>query len=465
MAGTRNKTPPDARLTEAVARVLQTARVAPRQTLCVAFSGGVDSTVLLHLLAGLRDGFGFELVAAHVHHGLSANADAWLASCARQCAALGIPFHPFHVAVPGDHAAGLEAAARELRHAALSRVACDWLVFGHHLDDQAETVLFRLLRGTGLRGAGAMRAVDTGAPGRLRPLMGVRRSDIVRFAEAASLEWVEDESNADPGFARNFLRHRVLPLAGEGFPGAVPALARAADHFREAGELLDELAVLDAAACGADTLKRERLLGLSDARLRNLLRHLVRRLGYDAPSQARLAEAVRQLRDAGERPLLLSLGALNCCAYRGEVWLEAGLDEAAAESVAWRGEARLPWGSGEVRFERVVGAGIARSALEAPDVVLTPKWPGLRLQEDLGRPRRTFKNLCQEAGIPAWLRPRLPVLRVGDDAAWIAEIGVAAEFRCRPGEEGVLPTWSPTGGAAERMSPRGVSPGTFRRAD
>jgi tRNA(Ile)-lysidine synthase len=286
-----------------------------------------------------------------------------------------------------------------------------------------------------------MRAVEEGAPGRLRPLLGVRRSEIVRFAEAASLEWVEDESNADPGFSRNFLRHRVLPLAGEAFPGAVPALARAADHFREAGELLDELAALDAAAGGEDTLVRERLLGLSDARVRNLLRYRVRGMGYDAPARARLAEAVRQLRDAGERPLIVSLGAVNCCAYRGEVWLEAGFDEAAAEPVAWRDETSLRWASGEVRFAPVVGDGIGRAAFEGRDVMLTPRWPGLTLRGDVGRPRRTFKNLCQEAGIPAWMRPRLPVLRVGDDAAWIAEIGVAAEFRCAPGEQGVLPVW------------------------
>jgi tRNA(Ile)-lysidine synthase len=186
---------------------------------------------------------------------------------------------------------------------------------------------------------------------------------------------------------------------------------------------------------------RERLLGLSDARVRNLLRYRVRGMGYDAPARARLAEAVRQLRDAGERPLIVSLGAVNCCAYRGEVWLEAGFDEAAAEPVAWRDETSLRWASGEVRFAPVVGDGIGRAAFEGRDVMLTPRWPGLTLRGDVGRPRRTFKNLCQEAGIPAWMRPRLPVLRVGDDAAWIAEIGVAAEFRCAPGEQGVLPVW------------------------
>ena len=442
MAGSRNRTPPELRLSETVAGVLATADVTPRQTLCVALSGGVDSTVLLHVLAGLRGGFGFELVAAHVHHGLSTNADAWLDFCAAQCAGLGVPFHPLRADVPRGHPAGLEAAAREVRHAALARIACDWLVFGHHQDDQAETVLFRLLRGTGLRGAAAMTAIENGAPGRLRPLLGVRRADVLGFARAASLDWVEDESNADPRFARNFLRHRAFPLLGEAFPGAVPALARAADHFREARELLDALAAIDATACGEGTLARERLLDLPDARVRNLLRYRVRTLGFEAPGRARLIEAVRQLRDAGDRPLCLSLGAAACCAYRGEVWLQAGFDTVTEEPVAWRGESHLSWGGGEVRFEPALGRGVGRSVLErADEVVVTSRWPGLMLREDAGRPRRTFKNLCQEAGIPAWMRPRLPVLRVGGEAAWVAEIGVAAEFRCRPGEDGVLPVW------------------------
>lgn len=441
MAGTRNRTPPDTRLIEAVAQVLATAAVAPRHRLCVAFSGGADSTVLLHVLAGLRGSFGFELVAAHVHHGLSANADAWLEFCAGQCTTLRVPFHPFHIDVPRDHPAGLEAAAREGRHVALARIACDWLVFGHHQDDQAETLLFRLFRGSGVRGAAAMPAVEGGSPGRLRPLLGVPRREIVRFALAASLDWIEDESNADPRFARNFLRHRVLPLVGEAFPGAVPALVRAAGHFREAGELLDDLAALDAAMCGDATFAREPLLALSDARVRNLLRYRIRALGLDAPASARLGEAVRQLRAAAGRPLLLPLGAAVCCAYRDDVWLEVAHGAVPEKPLVWRGEARLPWGAGEVHFEKAVGAGVSRAALERVGVVLTPRWPGLTLRLDERRPRRTFKNLCQEAGIPAWLRPRLPVLRAAGEAAWIAGIGVAAEFRCGPDEDGLLPEW------------------------
>lgn len=440
MAGSRNRTSPDSPLVDAVAGVLAAAAVAPRQRLCVAFSGGADSTTLLHLLARLRPRFGFDLCAAHVHHALSPNADAWLDFCARQCAALGVTFHPFREQVARDHPAGLEAAAREVRHAALARVACDWLVFGHHQDDQAETLLFRLLRGTGLRGAAAMAAIEPGSPGRLRPLLGVRRADIRAFAQAASLEWIEDESNADPRHARNFLRHHVFPLL-EAFPGAVPALARASAHFREADALLDDLAGLDSTACGDWPLLRERLLKLSDERVRNVLRWRMREMGCEAPARAQLVEAVRQLR-AARAPLYLPLGSAVCCTYRGRLWLEPQRNDAPGQFVRWRQEPALRWSDGVVRLEPVTGAGIGRTMLEcAADVALVPRWPGLMLRQDQGRPRRSFKNLCQEAGIPAWLRARLPVLRVDGEAAWIGEIGVAAEFRCAPGEAGLLPVW------------------------
>ncbi|BAL25972.1 ATPase [Azoarcus sp. KH32C] len=431
------------RIPEAVAVVLATAEVSPAQSLCVALSGGVDSTVLLHALACLRGALRFELSAAHVHHGLSPNADAWLEFCRQQCALLDIPLHVFHVEVARDHPGGLEAAAREARHAALAQLRCDWLALGHQLDDQAETLLFRLLRGTGVRGAGAMAPVERGWPGRLRPLLGLWRSDIVAYAEAFGLAWVEDESNEDPRFSRNLIRHQVMPSITRAFPGAVPALARASENFREADGLLGELAAIDRAGCGGHPMGLAPLLALSDERLRNLLRWQVREMGLEAPARVRLVEAVRQLREAAGRPLYLKLGGVACCAYRGRVWLEPEMGDDAPDTVQpWQGEAELAWNGGVVRFEPVRGAGLSRAALTAAgELALCARWAGLSLRPGPGRPPRTFKNLCQEAGIPTWLRPRLPVLRVDGRAAWIAEIGVAAELLCGSGEEGVLPVW------------------------
>ncbi|MCC4117879.1 tRNA lysidine(34) synthetase TilS [Aromatoleum toluclasticum] len=442
MAATRNRTPPDPAAEEAVAAVLATAGVAPGETVCVALSGGVDSTVLLHILARLRERGGFTLAAAHVHHGLSPNADAWREACRACCDALGVDFHAFRVHVRRDDPAGPEAAARAARHAALAGVPCAWLAFGHHQDDQAETMMFRLLRGAGVRGAGAMAAVEPGAPGRLRPLLGLRRAQIVAWARAHGLAWVEDESNSDQRYTRNLLRHRVMPVLEEAFPGAVAVLARASAQFREADALLGDLARLDEAACGDATLERAKLLLLSDERVRNLLRWRIRAMGLEAPARARLVEAVRQLREAPEQALRLPLGAAVCCAYRGRLWLEPEGAVAVPGATVWHGEAELPWGAGKVVLATAVGAGLSRAVLDrAQEVVLGPRWAGLALREGVGRPRRSFKNLCQEAGIPAWLRDGLPVLKVDGAAAWIGEVGVAAEFRCASGEPGVVPVW------------------------
>ncbi|WP_349771873.1 tRNA lysidine(34) synthetase TilS [Thauera sedimentorum] len=433
---------PPALLQDELAAVLAAAGVGEGATLCCALSGGVDSVLLLHGLAALRETLGFRLVAAHVHHGLSPNADDWAASCAGQCARLGVSLQTFHVAVDRGDPAGLEAAARRVRHAALRRVACDWLVFGHHQDDQAETLLFRLARGAGVRGAGGMAAVEPGAPGRLRPLLGVRRARIEQAARDAGLVWVNDESNADLRHTRNALRHRVLPALEAVFPAAVPALARAAENFREADELLDALAAEDALRCGGRRLSREALCALPSARLRNLLRWRMRDLGVEPVSRARLIETERQLREtAPGRPLRLPLGELACCVYRDELWLERALP-ANPVALCWRGETRLGWGDGAVAFEATLGRGLSAAALgKAGEVWLAPRWPGLAMRLQAGRPRRSFKNLCQEAGVPPWLRDRLPVLRVDGEAVWIAGIGVAAGWQCAAGEEGVLPVW------------------------
>lgn len=445
MAASRNR-PPESRLTGAAAAVLAAAGVAPGQTVCVALSGGVDSVVLLDVLQRLAPAAGFVLRAAHVHHGLSPAADDWLAFCEALCAERGLPFQAARVAVDRDHRGGIEAAAREARHAALAQVACDWLAFGHHADDQAETVLFRLLRGAGVHGAAAMRAADGR---RLRPLLGMRRREILAHARAHGLRWVDDDSNADWRFARNRLRGEVLPLIESAFPGAVAALSRAAENFGEAAALLDELAASDQAACGGEVLAASALQALSESRLRNLLRWRIRAIGCEAPARARLVEAMRQLRDGGEHPLRLSLGAAALCRYRGRVWVEPGegLQPAAPPAVAWGGEPELPWGRGSVRFEAVVGAGLRRAALEqAREVALCARWAGLQMRQGAARPRRSFKNLCQEAGVPAWLRGALPVLRVDGVAAWVAELGGAAEFACPAGEPGLLPVWRPGGG-------------------
>lgn len=281
---------------QAVAACLS-RHVGPAATVVVGFSGGLDSTVLLHAASHLAPEAGFRISARHVHHGLSPNADTWADSCKRFCTDLGIPLATVRVDVPAHSGEGLEAAARRVRHEALAADPANWVLLGHHADDQAETILHNLLRGAGLRGAAAMPEAN----GRLlRPLLSLPRSALFAYANSSGLAWVEDESNADQRYTRNFLRGRAIPMLAERFPQAGVQLAAAACRFGEAESLLDDLARLDLGASPPQfPLPRRVFRELPDARARNLLRALLGWHKVQPPDERRLREFVRQLRSAG----------------------------------------------------------------------------------------------------------------------------------------------------------------------
>lgn len=366
----------------------------------VALSGGVDSVVLLHRL---KDQPGIS--AVHVHHGLSPNADAWAAFCRRLCRTWGIPLRVFKVGVRrGKH--GLEAAAREARYAALGRLRADAIALAHNLDDQAETVLMNLLRGAGLRGAGGMQPVSRLDGKELRrPLLDVPRSEILAYARRHRLEWIEDESNADESLTRNFVRRRLGPLIESRFPAWKKSLARAARHFSRRE--------LEAEA---------------------LLRAYLRGKGLKAPSEAKLVEMLKQLTSEGARTRISHEGA-TFRVYRGRL-LQDPQDAVAFAPRPWNGRRRVPLPElgGELRFKP--GEGIAARFL-ALGLDIRLRSGGERLQLDPRRPRRTLKNLFQEAGIPSWARGRLPLLFRGDELVWAPGLGVDARFRGR----GLVPEW------------------------
>jgi len=302
------------------------ARLAPQERVRVALSGGCDSVVLAHVLCRL--GLSGRLDAIHIHHGLSPNADAWAAFCADYCRELGILLHIRHVDVALDAGDGLEAAARKARYAAFAEQPDACLALAQHRGDQAETVILNLLRGAGVLGAAAMLPEHRRGPLRLlRPLLSETRADIETYAENNGLRWITDESNDDTALNRNFLRHRALPLIRERFPAAESALAQAARHFSEAAGLLDDLAALDwERAADGDAARLLALRALSPARLKNLLRYRLRRLGWQLPVAARLDEFARQLQSAGpDRHPELRLPEGRMHASRGRLyWLGKG---------------------------------------------------------------------------------------------------------------------------------------------
>jgi tRNA(Ile)-lysidine synthase len=371
----------------------------------VGLSGGVDSVVLLHALKDRG-----QVEAVHVHHGLSPNADAWAAFCRRLCKRLGVPLAIKKVKVV-KRGEGLEAAARAARHAVFRKLPNPVLVLAHHLDDQAETVLMNLLRGAGVRGARGMlpRSQFKGKT-LVRPLLDVPRVAIVAYARAHRLEWIEDESNADEALTRNFIRRRLGPLLESKYPKWRENLARAARHFSR-----------------------------KEAGAQDLLREFLQTKGLRAPSEAKLVEMLKQLTSRGGRTLIEHDGA-RLRVYRGTLVEEAGAAPGSFKPIAWNGEAKLaiPELGGELRFRRARGKGIAASARP---LRVRLRSGGERLQPDPRRPRRTLKNLFQEAGVPPWERDRLPLLVCGEDLVWAPGLGIDARYQATENAPGVLPEW------------------------
>ncbi len=430
-------------LTARVAAFLRRHPPGPR--LGVGYSGGLDSTVLLHLLADLRGEFDYRLSAIHVHHGLSREADAWVEHCRRQCLELNVPLRAENVTV-NRAGLGLEAAAREARYRVFSGLEVDALALAQHRDDQAETVLLQLLRGTGMKGLAAMPEERAhGSLKLLRPLLDVSREEIEAYAHARGWSWVDDESNADTALRRNAARHHLMPLLEDLFPGAAVTLAQAAAQFAESASLLDALAHQDgAAAIGPEGLPVTRLKELDAARARNLLRHYLELRGIPVQRE-RLREALEQMLDAREdaQPRV-DFGTATLRRFQGQVVLvSAGPPrDADARTWPWQGEAELDLGAaGKLCFSAVVGQGVRLPAR----ATVRLRVGGEKLRLDARQPTRTLKNLLREAAVPPWLRECLPLIYLDDRLVWVAEIGADAAFQAGPEEAGWLISWRKPG--------------------
>ncbi len=406
--------------------------------------------MLLHALSRLAGSAArpFALSAVHVHHGISPNADVWADFCADLCQRCAVPLTIVRVEVPRDSGEGLEAAARRRRHAVFAACDADWLALAHHRDDQAETVLLNLLRGAGVAGAAGMLAErpQPCGPALVRPLLEVPRTVIEDYATGHALRWIDDESNEDLHFRRNFLRRDVLPRLEEKFPGAQKSLARAASHFAEGATLLDELAAMDRAVLATPT-GRIGLAGfnaLSHARARNLLRYEWVAAGFRAPDTRWVDEARRQLATAtalSEVCMATPDGALHV--YRDELHIVGHRPNVPVEPVLWAGDVELPWAGGRIVFQSATGSGIRRCLLAAGDAWVKSRQGGERLRLHAKRPRKGLRNLLQEAAVPPWERASLPFLWCKDKLVWVGGLGVDSDFACAAGQEGVVPLWEP----------------------
>ncbi|RDU97865.1 tRNA lysidine(34) synthetase TilS [Trinickia dinghuensis] len=461
----------------------------------IAYSGGLDSTVLLD--AAVRVAGAARCVALHVHHGLSPNADRWLSHCEASAHAMGVRFDAEHVRVRRENGESLEAAARDARYKALDAMcarqgaAALWLA--HHADDQAETVLLQLLRGAGVAGLAAMapqRTDESSAVPRVRPFLPLLRAQLERYAHLRGLRWIEDESNADTRYARNALRHDVLPVLATRFPGFRDALSRTARHAATAQRLLDDLARIDLRTVGRDdgaALSRKGLTALDDARAMNLMRVWIRAAGLPIPSAARLADMLRQLREARNgHGLGVMHGGARLRMYRDKIYWEQrpsehrsalesleplaphasreARDEMASppsalypqepdgieahdfdadsdaasgagapkrmEHLDWSGQQvwHLPQWRGSIVFVPAADDDtgpdtVSAAVLASATLCARSRTGGERMQRMPGGAARTLKNLFQELGVPAWERD-VPLIYVGDALLFVPRLGL-----------------------------------------
>lgn len=398
------------------------------QKFAVAFSGGLDSTVLLAALC--RFSPRPHLRALHVDHGLHPDSNAWERFCRAAATALGVGYASLRRPVQPVPGESLEAQARQVRYRALANLVApgETLLTAHHADDQLETVMMRLLRGTGVKGLRGIAGLQPFGSGYLaRPLLGVTREEILAAAQAWGLEWIEDPSNRDSRFDRNYVRAELVPRITARWPAAARTVGRAASQMAEAQQILDEVALADATD-DPGRIDCPALRDLSPARRRNLLRHCLVRLGLPVPDTRQMGSLLEALevrrRDARTR---VQWPGGEARIYRDRLYLLEPLPM--ASPVGYTGEISLdrPWTGPEGQLRLVSGIGPGLPGNWAEEGFSVRFRVGGERFRPLGRQHsRPLKKWFQEAGVPPWLRARIPLLYREDALVAVGDLWVTA---------------------------------------
>jgi len=390
------------------------------KTYWIAYSGGLDSHVLLHLCAELYQHYPieFKFKAVHVNHSLSANASQWAIHCEEICANLNIKFIYKIINAKASVGDSPENIARQYRYELFQTLVepGDILLTAHQQDDQAETVLVQLLRGSGPKGLSAMpllKPFGTGCHG--RPLLDFPRAELKKYAEKYNLKWIQDESNDNRNFTRNFLRHDILPLLKHRWPTVTKTLARVAENCAEAEEIIEYQAKKDLSFCEAEktqTLSIEKLLELNPIHQRNVLRAWFTALQLPLPSVAKLHQIQHDFLHAkhDKSPYIL-LDNLEIRRYRDSIYAMHCLPK-------WDPTQIFSWD--DLSQPLIIShLGKLRAVLSGTQEGLRPDIKNLTVRFRQGGERcyfperrchQSLKNLLQEWGVPPWERDRVPLL-------------------------------------------------------
>lgn len=451
----------------------------------VAYSGGLDSHVLLHALSqlttpadstrrhtlspltgghhttfpppstgggggegevseskALHSDRGFELYAVHVDHGLQTNSAQWVKHCEEVCAELQIPLHSLQIKIKLQQGESLEAAARDARYQAIAALIEDGdaLLTAHHQDDQAETVLLQLLRGAGPAGLAGMPECSAFPKGlHVRPLLNFTQAQLRAYAETQQLTWVEDHSNRDLRFDRNYLRHEITPRLRARWPSYAHTLSRSATHSAEAAQLMEALAEIDSG--NTDTLSVTALRALDEARQRNVLRTWIKRLGLPLPNATHLDRVLHDVVNAkyDSTPLVHWPGA-EVRRYRDLIHAMHPLpSHDPGQILIWDTDIPLTLSNGLGRLMAVPikGKGIKATLWQTLPVTVRFRLGGERCRPVGRKENHELKKLFQESGIPPWLRDRIPLIYLGEQLAVVADLWLCEPFQADQEEMGI----------------------------
>jgi len=425
----------------------QLARFPVPKRYCVAYSGGCDSHALLWALASIRHSLKCAVIHAfHINHGLHESADDWEEHCIQVCNDLGITIETSRVNLQLEKGQSLEAQAREARYRALEGLMRpdDMLLLAHHQNDQAETLLLQLIRGAGVNGLAAMPELTKFATGWLaRPLLYFARNQIESFAKQHKLDWIDDPSNFDAIFDRNYLRHEVMPVLTERWPSVVSTLGRAARHQAEAAALLDELARDDyllIATQVPNVITISKLLHLSPARQSNVIRYWIRQVcDLSPPDTAHLERILNEALTAREdRSPMVKWSGTEVRRYRDKLYAGTPVkDHDVYWQATWNAESELvlPCG-GKLITQEIKGSGVRREYLSS-DITVRYRQGGEVCQLPGRQHHHELKKLFQDWGVPPWFRDRIPLIFAGDQLAQIVGYSSCAPFVVKPDETGI----------------------------
>ena len=423
--------------------------------IAVAFSGGLDSSVLLHSLVSIPE-FKEKVFAIHVNHGLSPNSKSWIKHCDKFCSGLGVNFIPLTIEL--ENSKTNENILRKARYEAL--FSClkqgDVLCTAHHQDDHIETILFRILRGTGIKGlAGIEKYSQMEGIDLIRPLISYSKKDLLDYADKFEVNWIEDESNEDLSISRNFIRKKVIPnLKNDNWPEYKNSISYLSSKAKEANEILDEIAYLDLKLCASESLDRLSILKIKELSHARAMNVLFTWLGINTH-----LGVSNKLTDQVYKSIILASESSNPVVTFGKKGQKGSfqirrfnnflhhLPLTETETLSnkkvwkWNSDDPLELPTGTLSMQVALGKGISTQLTE-PGISIKGRIGGERCKPEGRSKSQKLKKLFQEYRVPPWVRDRIPLVYVGDQLAAVSDLWVCEEFVAKKDERGIVLSWT-----------------------